>query len=712
MNFDRIFCPESITLIGASREEKSVGYGLLANLLHGEYEGPIFPVNPHAQEILGTACYTHISDIHHKLDQVIIAVPAAIVQVVAEEAVAAGANSLIVISAGFGEQGADGKKREEQLVELCKKHNVMLVGPNCLGILNPHIGLNASFETVLPKKGNIAFLSQSGALISSLIDIATDRGIGFSKIISLGNKALLGEHDLLPYLFADPQTQVIILYAEFLNDAPGLISILRKNASSPNPKPVVMLKSGVSEAGIKASSSHTGALAGSDAAYQAICRQAGIVRVHSVDELLSAAQVFSQNLLPQGNHVAIVTNAGGPGIIATDESSRAGLFLSMFTPETKEQLQKTLPPASHVANPVDVLGDATSARYEAVLTVVANDPHVDSIVTIVTPQTMTDIPETAAAIIRLKQSTKKPIVATFMGAPNVETGTALLSATNTSHIQFPEQAVMALAHASEFAAFVAKHPTQEHSEPPQNESPIKAVVRSLAKQGVQLMETTTVFDILSTYGVPVVRHALVQSAEQAIQVAPTIGELLACKIVSPQISHKTEAGGVLLNIPEKEAGEAFKTILNNVKRNVPEAQTHGVLLTPMVTGEGLEMIIGLKHEENLGTLIMVGLGGIYVELFRDTSFRFAPLSADDAKEMISELKAFKILQGLRGKLPLDTDVLVKVIQAMSQIAEDMPEIAELDINPLFIQQQGQGALVLDARISLKAAFVGHSFVTG
>lgn len=700
MNFESIFSPQSIALVGASREEKSVGHGLLVNLLHEDYKGTVYPVNPHATELLGIRCYTGISDLPTAPELVIIAVPAPIVLPVAEQAISKGAKAIVVISAGFREAGEEGKKREEALVRLCVQHTVALIGPNCLGILNPHIGLNASFETVLPQKGNIAFLSQSGALVSSMIDIATERGLGFSKIISLGNKAVLGEHELLPYLFSDPQTEVILLYAEFLTDASSLITSVRNNLRSDHPKPVVMLKAGVSAEGIKASSSHTGALAGSDAAYEAICRQAGIVRVTSVDKLLSSAQVLSQNALPAGNRIAIVTNAGGPGIIATDEASRRGLTLATLSEETKQQLEKVLPQASHVANPIDVLGDATSERYEQVITAVGHDPNVDSLVVIVTPQTMTDIPETAAAIIRLKESLPKPVVATFMGAPHVEQGTSLFSITKTTHIQFPEQAISALYYASLSASYVRrKLPPAEEVKATDN--PLRQTVGELSKQGVHLMETTTVFDILSSYGVAVVPHALVQSEDQAQQVGSTIGEVLACKIVSPQISHKSEVGGVLLNIKKEHAGEAFKTILGNVTRNVPEAKTHGVLLTAMISGEGLEMIVGLKKEKNVGTLVMVGLGGIYVELFRDTSFRFSPITRTDAQEMVRELKAQKILAGLRGKSVLDEDAVVNALVSLSAIAVDFPQIAELDINPLFVQPKGKGALVLDARIVLE-----------
>jgi acetate---CoA ligase (ADP-forming) len=701
MDFETLFTPQSIALIGASREETSVGFSLLKNLLTGTYKGSVIPINPKATDILGARCYSSIGVVPNPVDTAIIAVPASVVYAVSEQSIAKGIKNLIIISAGFREQGEEGKKREEDLAKLCINHHVTLIGPNCLGILNPHIGLNASFETVLPKKGNIAFLSQSGALISSLIDIATSRGIGFSKIISLGNKTLIGEHELLPYLFTDPQTGVILLYAEFLTQAPELIGLIRENIRSDHPKPVILLKAGVSQAGQKASSSHTGSLAGSDAAYSALTDQSGIIRVSSVDELLSAAQVLSQNPLPLGNSLAIVTNAGGPGIIATDASAAAGLTLSSFSDETKNNLQSILPPASHVANPVDVLGDATSVRYEKVLTAIGNDPQVHSILTIVTPQSMTDIPETAASIVRLRNSIHKPIVATFMGAPHVEQATEIFSLTQVTHIQFPEQGVTALGHAAFFAAEVQKK--REVAKNDINASQVvKDKIRELISKNTTLVDTPSVLLVLKEFGLPILKYEYCTNAEEAKVKAKNVGESLAIKIVSSDISHKSDVGGVRLNVSSDTVFDEYTKMLETVKSHAPEGHIEGVLVTEMVKEEGAEMILGIKREKGLGTLIMVGFGGIYVEVLKDTAFRFAPLTKDDAVDMVHSLKAAKLLSGVRGKPALDEEALIDAILKIAMVALSVPEISELDINPLLVKEKGKGAVILDARIVLSS----------
>lgn len=695
MNLDIIFHPHTIALIGASRDEQSVGYGLLKNLLHKQYKGSVYPVNPKAQTLQGVPCYPSLKEIPSQVDLAIIAVPAQIVLSVIEEAIHYNIKSIIVISAGFKEQGEEGKQREDALIKLCKQENIALIGPNCLGILNPHIGLNASFETVLPAKGSIACISQSGALISSLLDIANERGIGFSKLVSVGNKALVTENELLPYLFQDPETSVITLYTEALHDAPELIHLLRKNQLSEHPKPIIMLKAGVTEEGQHASSSHTGSLAGSDMAYEALCKQSGIIRVRSMDELLTTAHIFATNPLPKGNNIVIVTNAGGPGILATDEASRLHLSLAHFQEETIQKLTDMLPQHSHAANPVDLLGDASSDRYEKALTIIAQDDHVDSIVTIVTPQTMTEIPETAAAIVRIRNMVQKPIVASFIGAEQTEPGQMMLSSMSVAHTQFPEPAVTALGHLTKYANTIAFHSSLE--QPLNNNNHVFSFSLPSHDKEV-LLDTSTVFSLLTQAGIPVISSSLAQTSEEAQEKALKMNCTLALKIVSPDISHKTDVGGVLLNIAPENAKEAFITLLDNVHSHVPDARTDGVLLTQMIEQEGAEFFVGMKKEPSLGTLILVGLGGIYVEVLRDIESRFAPLTIDDAIQMIQGLKGNKILQGIRGKSPLDTNALADIVVKVGELSLQIPEIKELDINPVYVQSKGNGAIVLDARI--------------
>lgn len=698
MNFDLVFSPHSIALVGASRDALSVGAGLLKNLSSTAYKGSVYPVNPKATDIQGIPCFASLNDIPSQIDLVIIAIPAPFVQKVVEEAVALGIKAIIIISAGFKEQGTEGKEREELLSELCRKNDIALVGPNCLGILNPHIGLNASFETVLPIKGSIACISQSGALISSLLDIANERGIGFSKIISVGNKALVTENNLLPYLLEDPYTKVITIYTESLSDAPFIINTLRQNQTSPQPKPIIMLKAGVTEEGQHASSSHTGSLAGSDMAYDALCNQAGIIRVRSMDELLTTAHIFASNPLPAGNKVTIVTNAGGPGILATDEASRLSLSLSHFSDETNKKLTEILPPNAHPANPVDLLGDATHERYQKALEIVASDPEVDSMVVIVTPQTMTDIPETAASIIHIRNNYPKPIVVSFIGDEQVESGQMILSSAQIAHSQFPEPAVTSLGHLTTFAEIIASRRTEDpptHTQINFDHIPLPPHTQKV------LLDTDTVFTILQHAHIPVVPWALSQSPHEAREKALHINKPLAMKVVSREISHKTDVGGVLLNIKPEEADSAFRTILDNIRKHVPQAKTEGILLTEMISGEGCEFYIGVKKEAPLGTLIIVGLGGIYVEIIKDVSSGFAPLSINDIETMILSLKGASILKGVRGKPPLDIQALSEMVLNVSHLALSLPGIVELDINPVFVKPKNEGAVVLDARIVME-----------
>jgi len=568
MNLDTIFSPQRIALIGASRDETSVGFSLYKNLLSPSYKGKIFPVNPKTDNLLGKQVFRSISEIPETPDLAIIAIPAVHVIESVNQLAQKGVSAIIVISAGFKESGEEGKKREDELKELCKTRNITLIGPNCLGIVNPHIGLNASFETVLPATGSIAFISQSGALISSLLDIANNRGIGFSKVISVGNKAVVTEHELLPYLFADPLTKVILLYCEILNEAPNIISLVRKNTQSSTPKPIILLKAGITSAGQKASSSHTGSLAGSDAAYQALVAQAGIIRVKTINEMLSTAHIFATSPLPKNRNLAIITNAGGPGIIATDEADRAGLTLASFTQDTQKKLGEILPQASHISNPVDVLGDATSLRYEKTLEAVSADKDIESIITIVTPQSMTDVTGTANAVVKARDMSHKLIAASFMGEPLVDPGVDILTAHNIPHMQFPEDAVEAIGHAVNFYEITQKRFSEYPPSPPRSPH-VTSIIENLQNANIKLVNMETTLSLLALSGLPVVKSTLVQSIEDALHAANEFSGHLAMKIVSPDISHKTDIGGVKLHVEKDQVSNAFREIMQNVSQPRP-----------------------------------------------------------------------------------------------------------------------------------------------
>ncbi len=702
MNIDSIFSPKSVALIGASRDERSVGFSIFKNLVTSSYTGNIFGVNPRADTLLEKKIFHDVRELPEIPELAIIAIPSPFVVEQVRLLATIGVRSIIIVSAGFKETGTEGKYREQEIVNICTKYHISLVGPNCLGVVNPHSGLNASFETVIPRAGTLAFVSQSGALISSLLDIATKRELGFSKVISVGNKAMIGEHELLPYLFSDPFTKVILLYAESLTDAKRLIHLVRTNNASEHPKPIILLKAGVTSAGQRASSSHTGSLAGSDVAYQALVEQAGIIRVKTMNEMLSAAAVFATGRLPKSRNIAIVTNAGGPGIIATDEADRIGLTLANLGEKTQESLQTILPKGAHIENPTDILGDAMSDRYEQTLQAIVKDDAVESVVTIVTPQSMTDIPQTAEAIVRVKESTNKLIAASFIGEPLVKPGIDILAAHDVPHAQFPEDAIQAVGHAVHFYEITKKTYGSHHLPSIDIPNDVFSLIASLQDHRVHLVNLETTWSILQQCGFPMVTSKLAQSREEAEAIAKMFHGRVAMKIVSPDISHKTDFGGVRLNVHQEDVGRVFEEILEAARFNAPNAKTHGILISEMIEDEGEELILGIQREQHLGTMMMLGAGGIYVELLRDVVFRFIPLTDQDIDEMIESLRIKPLLYGFRGSRKKDLNVLRDIIIKLSYLALQIPAIESIDINPFLLREDGKGGVILDARIVLES----------
>ncbi|MEI6650516.1 MAG: acetate--CoA ligase family protein [Candidatus Moraniibacteriota bacterium] len=696
---DRLFSPRSIALIGASTRLGSVGNDIAKNLIFGGYKGDVYPINPKTDELYGKHCYQDVAKIGTVPDLAIIVVPAAGVPDVMRQLVALGVHAAVIISSGFRETGKVGAALEAEIADIATKGDIALLGPNCLGFINPVIRLNASFAPRLPRRGGIGMLSQSGALMTAILDIS-EGSIGFSRFISTGNKAALDEKDFLSYLASDTDTDVIAFYAEGLSDASVIVGLGRDIISLPLAKPIVALKSGRSESGKRASGSHTGSLAGTDAAYDALFRQSRILRADTVREFLDTLSVFSKNPLPAGPRVTIVTNAGGLGVITADAATEVGLVVSALTPQTTDALRTALPPAASAGNPIDILGDAQSDRYRIALDLAANDADTDAMIVILTPQSMTEGDETAHAIVNVRKSCGKPVLAVFAGGHTLDHGVSILREAGVSVFAYPEEAANALGLLVQVQAWRRKRfsPARSFSDVDRGRAAI-VIAQATNEHREQLTEKETT-EVLSAYGFPMLQSQFVDSPENALKTALEIGTRVALKIASPDIVHKTDAGGVMLDVPAEEVEIRYAELLDRVREKLPDARLDGVTVMEMGSEGGKELILGVKRESGLGTLLLVGMGGIYTETLKDVSFRFAPIVPDDATEMLTELKSFPILKGVRGEAGIDLDIVTECLLRLSVLVTDFPQISELDINPLSAHADRTRSRVLDARITI------------
>ncbi len=701
MHLESLFSPRSIAIIGASTKAGSVGWTLTENLLKNGYNGKVYPVNPKVTTLFDLPCYASVSAISDEIDLTIIIVPAAIVPAVLREAGIKGIKASVIISSGFKETGEVGQRLEEEIAAVAREYDIALLGPNCLGFLRPSIGLNASFAKQMPLSGEIAFFSQSGALCTALLDLTAEEGLGFSYFASVGNKAIIGENELLQSFAQDEQTTILSFYTEGITDSRTFIETGRALINRSQPKPVIALKSGTTPAGTKASGSHTGALAGSDAAYQSLFRQARMIRAEKLEDLIHLLRVFSHNPLPRGGRLSIITNAGGLGVLATDAAILHGLEMAKLSSETEEKLRSALPLAASVHNPVDVLGDALSDRYHAAIEAVAADDATDMLLVIVTPQTMTEAKKTAEAIADAKKRFEKPIVAVFSGKDSLEEGLAILRRNAVATVPFPEAGAEALAALAQITKWRKDFSVTPFSFDDINRDAVIDIFSRAKDAGRTTLYETEAASVCRAYGFPFLENHFVQSEAEALLAARSIGKPVALKIVSPDIIHKSDAGGVLLGIDPEQADQGYATLMTQVKNSMPEARLEGALVVEMAETGGQEIILGIKKEPGLGSLIMVGLGGIYVETFKDVAFRFSPMTQEDATEMIQELKNFPILGGTRGQTGIDIAALTSYIGRLSRLASDFPEIEELDINPLLVFTDAHSFRVLDARIRLK-----------
>ncbi len=700
MSLHSLFAPRSVAVIGASTTPGSVGNDVAKNLVESDFSGETYLVNPKTDTLLGRPCYPSIDAIPGSIELAIIIVPAKIVPAVLREAGERMVRAAVIISAGFKESGPTGATLEAEIVAIAREFHIALLGPNCLGFINPSAYLNASFASSIPTNGSIAFFSQSGALTSAFLDLTKGR-LGFSLFASIGNKAVTDEKALLEYLRKDEGTKTIGMYTENLTDAVRLITLGRENLGSKRPKPIVALKSGTTAAGGSASSSHTGAVAGSDAAYDALFKQAGMFRAESFEELMDLLLVLDQNPVPRGNRVAIVTNAGGLGVLATDAAIENGLELAALDERTVRSLQEILPPAANTHNPVDVLGDALADRYAKTLKIVADDDGVDLILVILTPQTMTEAEKTAEEIAKLRKAKPKlPIVTVFSGAALVSAGQLVLQKADIPNLLYPESAARALGTLARFGDWQRSLRDESPTEYERDIDRARQVLADAEARGQFQLGERAAMDFLSAYHFPFLKSRLITSREEAAQFAAEIGRPIALKIASPDIIHKSDVGGVLLGVRPEEADVAYEHLLATVKVHAPDARIDGAMAVEMAETGGREILLGLKKEPGLGTLVVVGLGGIHVETFKDIAMRFAPLLPSDIDAMLDELKSLPLLLGSRGEASIDLGKLKEYIARLSQVAVDFPEIAELDINPLLSFPDGGAFRILDSRLRL------------
>ncbi len=690
------FAPRSVAVIGASRREGAVGHVVVENLLNFGYPNKIFPVNPNANEILGLRCYPSVLNIEDDVDLGIVAVPAEMVLKVAEEAGRKGLKGLIVVSAGFKEIGLKGLEREKKLSEICKKHRMHLLGPNCLGLINTFTPMNASFAPQMPRKGRIAFASQSGALLTAVLDWAAKEGIGFSTLISLGNMADMDETDFMELLAEEPATKVILIYVEGIERGRKFLEVSPKISRI---KPVVVLKSGISDAGARAAASHTGSIAGSRIAYDLAFKKCGVLRVNSIEELFDLGIAFSSQPVPKGRNVAVITNAGGPSIVAADACSQYGLEMAWLSPETVDSLRRGLPEEASWINPVDVLGDALADRYQFALKTLMSDDFVESVIVILTPQAMTQPLETAEHIVALNsQFPDKPVLAVFMGGEKIEKAVKLLKGAGIPVYSQPEKAVSSLSGVVRYGEYLNRRMDRDIPCFEVDRETVRRILDRAKRERRTRLLSVEAWQLAQAYGIPVPKSELAQNVRQAVDAARRIGYPLAMKVVSPQILHKTDIGGVKLNLnSEREVTIAFNEIIRNANLLMSGARIFGVEVQEMVP-TGREVIVGMNRDLQFGPLIMFGLGGIYVNVLKDVSFRLAPVSTQDSTEMIVETKFYALLRGVRGEPSSDINSIADTILRVSQLSMDFEEISEIDINPLFVYERDGGVLALDVKV--------------
>jgi acetate---CoA ligase (ADP-forming) len=703
-NLFKIFNPKSIAVIGTNNVKGTVPYDILFNILKTEFTGIVFPVSPGEKSICSIKAYKYVLDIPDPVDLAIIVFPSAVCHMALEQCGQKGIKGVVIISAGFKEVGEKGLEKEKQLKQIAEKYDISIIGPNCLGIINtdPLINLNASFARKMPEQGNIGFLSQSGALCTAVLDYAFAKHIGFSKFISFGNKADISEIDLMYYLMEDEKTRVILLYLEEVTDGRALMRAAN-DITRLTGKPVLLLKAGRTEIGAMAAASHTGSMAGNDEVCDAAFRQAGIIRCENIEEMFNVAIAFAYQPAPKSNKVAIITNAGGPGVLTTDAAIRDGLQLAKFSEETVKEFRKSLPATANLKNPVDVIGDARADRYNIAMNGAFKEEDVDAVFVILTPQSMTDIDTIAKEVVKVSKQYSKPVYTSFMGEADVATGVDILLRNKIPHYILPESMCRSFSRVYRFYRDIDKDPHPQRIYTDVDMKTAHSVLEESIRNNHLYLPEDEAGRILKIYGLPVVQSQLATSPDEAALIAMNIGFPVVMKIMSDDIIHKSDAGGVVLNVNSvEEARDTYNSIMDKVLKACPRAGVKGIQVSKMIM-LGEEVILGIKRDPSFGPVIMFGLGGVYVEVFRDVSFRVAPIDEIIADSMMKEIKSYKILEGIRGRVRRDIPAIRECLMRLSQLAIECPQINELDINPLIVLDEGEGCCVADARIMLNTS---------
>jgi len=694
-NLHPLFNPDSIAIIGASRNPTKLGHVIFSNLIRAGYKGKLFPVNPAGGEILETQAFKSISELPQAPDLAIILLPREKVLKAMKDLAEARVGAICVITAGFRETGRDGFELEVEMAELARKKNITLLGPNSLGLINTKTGLNATIAQAEPLKGTIAFFSQSGALCSAILDWANGEGIGFSKFVSLGNKAGISEADMLEALGDDPDTKVIIGYLESVDDGQ---KFLRKARMVTERKPVIMIKAGTTQAGARATSSHTGSMAGSVEASTAAFRQAGIIQVNDLELLFDLARAFSKQPLPTGPNLTVVTNSGGPGILAADACEDAGLHLPRPSQKTLEILGKTLPPFASLYNPVDIIGDAKADRYHDTLEALAQDEITNSILALLTPTASAEIEETAQAIIDVAKKCEKPIFSCFMGNQRIGPGRDMLLKAGIPCYGYPEPAIRAI------EAMHAHYRWQNRPYPVEvcfrrDKGKAERVIKKATRLGINELFFSDAMTIADAYELPIPETRLVRTSDQAVRAAKKLGYPVALKIVSPHIPNRGDVDGVAINLhTPRDVRDAWFDITSRAQRRRPDAYLAGCLVQTMGPVQAREVVIRFTQDQQFGPLLSFCLAGPSAEMLGDISYRLAPLTLQDAQDLVREIKSFPLLRGARGEEPVNLASVEDIILSVSQMATDFPEIQEAEFGPILVD--AQGAMLADLRLTI------------
>ena len=702
---DALFSPRSVAVVGASSRTESVGHALLANLLFGSmtgrdrsqgFDGPVYPVNPKGGELLGQKVYESLSAIGQQVDMVVVAIPPRFIGDLMVEAGKVGVKVAIVISAGFAEMGEEGRALQEKMAKTAAEHGIRVVGPNCLGVLRPGSKLNASFAATAPPPGGIGLLSQSGALVTGIISYAQREAFGLSAAVSLGAKADIEDEDMLELLADDPQTRAIAIYVEAFPDPQRFVETAARVSKQ---KPIVAIKGGATAAGAKAASSHTGSLAGSMAAYRAAFAQSGVLQAERIGDFVGWARALATQPSAPGNRIVVVTNAGGPGVLAADEASRMGLQLAELSDQTRAALDAVLPAVWSRNNPVDIIGDATPERYRQALDILGQAPEVDGIVLLMTVQAMTDPDATVDAISQAHENPEwcKPLICSLMGLIGTEVGRAL-DARGVPEFNMPEQAISAMSALVRRGAWLrrdAEPPAPQLNLAPPDLDRARDLVEEARAAGQENLDLSRARDVLAAAGVPYNRSGKAANEDEAVALAKDMGFPVVLKVISSDVLHKSDVGAVVLDVVDEQGVRAAcAQIRDNVKRHVPGAKIDGFVVAQQVSGT--EIIVGMSRDPQFGPLLMVGMGGIFVEVYKDVAFRLVPLDRGDALDMIGEIRAQPLLDGARGRPRLDRQELAELLMRISALVEAVPSIREIDVNPLVLTDAG--LVAIDARV--------------